>query len=53
MNKYRVATSRFRLHTIKADYWECSGNGLKFYRKKKGKGHMIAWFLDWRWWKEI
>ena len=35
------------IHTIRADHWSVSVDGLKFERNES----RIAWFLQWRWWK--
>jgi len=35
------------IHTIHADNWCVSADGLMFERN----GSRIAWFLQWRWWK--
>lgn len=36
-------------HTIQADNWRCSGNGLQFYRGEE----CVAWFTAWLWFKKF
>jgi len=35
------------VHTIHADNWTVSGNGLTFARGEE----RVAWFLKWNWWR--
>lgn len=32
---------------IKADTWECGGNGLLFYVEESDSP--VAWFISWQW----
>ncbi len=34
---------------VRANDWECGGNGLKFYMNQK----LVAWFAQWANWRKI
>ena len=34
---------------VRANGWECGGNGLKFYMNQK----LVAWFAQWANWRKI